>query len=201
MALFRITVLYLLLAGCAASAQDMHRCQRADGSVVYTDRLCEPEQIEKPVPPPAAPAVPQSPRSGRAGLPPPPACSKSPDELLYSVRSAIDMKDVNQLVKNYHWVGVGQEQSEALLTRLDAMVDRPLLDVQLLYPEMVTDADAVSVPAPESNTDEGENAYREPLQKPPYGLKVMQYRSNTATETVSTVFRLQRHYRCWWIRF
>ena len=199
MALFRITLLILLLAGSTASAQDMHRCQRADGSVVYTDRLCEPEQTEKPAPSPAAPAIPQTSRSGRTGLPPPPACSKSPDELLYSVRSAIDMKDVNQLVKSYHWVGVGQEQSEGLLTRLDAMVDRPLLDVQLLYPEMVTDT--VSEPAPESMAEESENAYREPLQKPPYGLKVMQYRSNTATETVSTVFRLQRHYQCWWIRF
>jgi hypothetical protein len=199
MALFRISVLYLLLAGCAASAQDMHRCQRGDGSVVYTDRLCEPEQTEKPATASSGSQTPQASRSGRTGLPPPPACSKSPDDLLYSVRSAIDMKDVNQLVKSYHWVGVSQEQSESLLGRLDAMADRPLLDVQLLYPEMVTDT--VSELAPESMTDESENAYREPLQKPPYGLKVMQYRSNTATETVSTVFRLQRHYECWWIRF
>jgi hypothetical protein len=199
MALFRIAVLYFLLAGSTASAQDMHRCLRADGSVVYTDRLCEPEQTEKPDATTPAPSVPQASRSGRTGLPPPPACSKSPEDLLYSVRSAIDMKDVNQLVKSYHWVGVSQEQSESLLARLDAMVERPLLDVQLLYPEMVTDT--VSELAPESMTDESENVYREPLQKPPYGLKVMQYRSNTATETVSTVFRLQRHYQCWWIRF
>ena len=199
MALFRITVLYLLLAGCAASAQDMHRCQRADGSVVYTDRLCEPEQIEKPVPPPAAPAVPQSPRSGRAGLPPPPACSKSPDELLYSVRSAIDMKDVNQLVKSYHWVGVSQEQSESLLSRLDAMVDRPLLDVQLLYPEPKTQAPS---DMPEQGSSDTEDyTYQEPPRTLPSALKVMQYKSSTATETVSTVFRLQRHYQCWWIRF
>jgi hypothetical protein len=32
-------------------------------------------------------------------------------------------------------------------------------------------------------------------------MKVMQYRSKTSTETVSTAFRLQRHYQCWWIRF
>ena len=199
MALFCITLLILLLAGSTASAQDMHRCQRADGSVVYTNRLCEPEQTEKPAPSPAAPAIPKTSRSGRTGLPPPPACSKSPDDLLYNVRSAIDMKDVNQLGKNYHWVGVSQKQSEGLLARLDAMVGRPLLDVQLLYPEMVTDT--VSELAPESMTDESENVYWEPLQKSLYGLKVMQYGSNTATETVSTVFRLQRHYQCWWIRF
>ncbi|MFZ9348497.1 MAG: DUF4124 domain-containing protein, partial [Arenimonas sp.] len=125
MALIRTILLYLLLTGHAASAQELHRCQRADGSVVYTDRLCEPEQTEKATPSATATAAPQIPRSGRTGLPPPPACSKSPEELLYSVRSAIDMKDVNQLVKSYHWVGISQEQSEALLTRLDEMVDRP----------------------------------------------------------------------------
>jgi len=199
MALFRITVLYLLLAGCAASAQDMHRCQRGDGSVVYTDRLCEPEQTEKPATASSGSQTPQASRSGRTGLPPPPACSKSPGELLYSVRSAIDMKDVNQLVKSYHWVGVSQEQSESLLGRLDAMADRPLLDVQLLYPELDTQT------LPDSSESElydaGDYSTREPTRTLPHALKVMQYRSNTATETVSTVFRLQRHYECWWIRF
>ncbi len=199
MALFRITVLYLLLAGCAASAQDMHRCQRGDGSVVYTDRLCEPEQTEKPATASSGSQTPQASRSGRTGLPPPPACSKSPDDLLYSVRSAIDMKDVNQLVKSYHWVGVSQEQSESLLGRLDAMADRPLLDVQLLYPELDTQT------LPDSSESElydaGDYSTREPTRTLPHALKVMQYRSNTATETVSTVFRLQRHYECWWIRF
>ena len=197
MALIRTTLLYLLLAGHAASAQELHRCQRADGSVVYTDRLCEPEQTEKTSPSPATTVVPQTPRSGRTGLPPPPACSKSPEELQYSVRSAIDMKDVNQLVKSYHWVGISQEQSEALLTRLDAVVDRPLLDVQLLYPE----PEAATEPPQEDTADDGAYSERAPAQQPPYALKIMQYRSNTATESVSTVFRLQRYYQCWWIRF
>lgn len=197
MALIRTTLLYLLLAGHAASAQELHRCQRADGSVVYTDRLCEPEQTEKASPSPATTVVPQTPRSGRTGLPPPPACSKSPEELQYSVRSAIDMKDVNQLVKSYHWVGISQEQSEALLTRLDAVVDRPLLDVQLLYPE----PEAATEPPQEDTADDGAYSERAPAQQPPYALKIMQYRSNTATETVSSVFRLQRYYQCWWIRF
>jgi hypothetical protein len=199
MALFRITVLYLLLAGSASSAQDMHRCQRADGSVVYTDRLCEPKQTEKPAAALSEPQVPQASRSGRTGLPPPSSCSKGPDDLLYSVRSAIDMKDVNQLVKSYHWLGVSQDQSESLLGRLDAMADRPLLDVQLLYPELETQT------LPDSSESElydaGDYSTREPTRTLPHALKVMQYRSNTGTETVSTVFRLQRHYQCWWIRF
>ncbi|MFN5703697.1 MAG: DUF4124 domain-containing protein, partial [Gammaproteobacteria bacterium] len=83
MALFRITLLILLLAGSTASAQDMHRCQRADGSVVYTDRLCESEQSEKPAASTLTAVAPQTLRSGRTGMPPPPACSKSPGELLY----------------------------------------------------------------------------------------------------------------------
>lgn len=199
MVLFRITVLYLLLAGSAAAGQDMHRCQRADGSVVYTDRLCEPKQAEKPATASSGSQTPQASRLGRTGLPPPPACSKSPDDLLYSVRSAIDMKDVNQLVKSYHWVGVSQEQSEGLLGRLEAMADRPLLDVQLQYPEPRTQAPS-DVPE-EVLSDTEDYTYREPPRSMPSALKVMQYRSNTGTETVNTVFRLQRHYLCWWIRF
>ena len=77
MASLRISVLFLLLAGNAASAQDMHRCLRADGSVIYTDRLCEPEQTEKPAAATSGPAPPQASRSGRTGLPPPPACAAS----------------------------------------------------------------------------------------------------------------------------
>ena len=199
MASLRISVLFLLLAGNAASAQDMHRCLRADGSVIYTDRLCEPEQTEKPAAATSGPAPPQASRSGRTGLPPPPAGSRNPEDLLYSVRSAIDMKDVNQLVKSYHWVGVSQEQSESLLSRLDAMVDRPLLDVQLLYPEPKTPAPS-DVPE-EELPDTADYTYRESPRTLPSALKVMQYKSATATETVSTVFRLQRHYQCWWIRF
>ena len=199
MASFRIPLLFLLLVGSTTSAQDMRRCQGTDGSVVYTDRLCESEQSEKPAASTVTAVAPQTLRSGRTGMPPPPACSKSPGELLYSVRSAIDMKDVNQLVKSYHWVGVSQEQSESLLGRLDAMADRPLLDVQLLYPELDTQT------LPDSSESElydaGDYSTREPTRTLPHALKVMQYRSNTATETVSTVFRLQRHYECWWIRF
>lgn len=199
MASFRISVLFLLLAGNAASAQDTHRCLRADGSVIYTDRLCEPEQTEKPEITTSGPTVPQASRSGRTGLPPPPACSKSPDDLVYSVRSAIEMKDVNQLVKSYHWVGISQEQSESLLSRLDAIADRPLLDVQLLYPQAQLDT-LSETPADEPLRDDIP-VYREPAQKPPYALKITQYRSATSTETVSTVFRLQPYYQCWWIRF
>lgn len=199
MALFRTTLLCLLMSAGTAAAQEMHRCLRADGSVVYTDRLCEPEQTEKPDAGTSAPTVPQASRSGRTGLLPPPACSKSPEDLLYSVRSAIDMKDVNQLVKSYHWVGVSQEQSESLLARLDAMADRPLLDLQLLYPQAQMDV-LTETPADEASEDGGA-AYRAPTRALPYALKVMQYRSVTATETVSTVFHLQRHFQCWWIRF
>jgi hypothetical protein len=197
MASFRIPLLFLLLVGSTTSAQDMRRCQGTDGSVVYTDRLCESEQSEKPAASTVTALAPQTLRSGRTGMPPPPACSKSPGELLYSIRAAIDMKDVNQLVKSYHWLGVSQEQSEALLTRLDTMVNRPLLDVQLLYPEM----DSIPESMADEFASEDDYTYREAVQKPPYAMKVMQYRSNTSTETVSTAFRLQRHYQCWWIRF
>lgn len=190
-------------------AQDVRRCERADGSVVFTDGRCTDEQNEKP------PVVTERSRTAadlpgngpRSYVAMPPSCSRSPDDLLYGVRSAIDMRDTNQLAKHYHWLNVSDAQAEQLMDRLEKLVNSPLLDIQLMYP-----AEAVSGRASsdheagfdaEGGLDEAADDYPAAPNRraPPYALKLMQFQTVAGTQAHSTVFRLQRHFDCWWIRY
>ncbi len=190
-------------------AQDVRRCERADGSVVFTDGRCTDEQNEKP---PVA-AERSSTAAGLPGNGPrsyvamPPSCSRTPDDLLYGVRSAIDMRDTNQLAKHYHWLNVSDAQAEQLMDRLEKLVNSPLLDIQLMYPVEAESGQASSGNESgfdtEGGTDEVIDDYpATPYRRvPPYALKLMQFQTVTGTQAHSTVFRLQRHFDCWWIRY
>jgi hypothetical protein len=193
----------------SAAAQDVRRCARADGSVVYTDGRCTDAENEKQSAAPASPAVtPGIPGIGpRSYVAMPPSCSRTPDDLLYGVRSAIDMRDTNQLAKYYHWLNVSSEQAEQLMDRLEKIVNSPLLDIQLMYPaEAASDQPSYgdeSYPDSESGSDEIVYEYSAPPPRrmPPYALKLMQFQTGTSSRTDSTVFRLQRHFDCWWVRY
>ena len=183
------------------AAQDLRRCIGADGSVTFTDRQCEADQNEKP----AQTTVATYPRSGHITMAPPPACSASADDLLYNVRNAIDSHDVNLLARSYHWPGLGDAQAESILDRLDALVQRPLVDIRLLFatlPETQTDVESDSGdPTEISGLDQDQPAPAPVLSYAPYGLKVLQYASASSTEVIGTRFGLQRHFDCWWIRY
>ena len=183
----------------AAAAEDLRRCQRTDGSVVYTDRQCEPGQNEQT----AAPAYVPSSRPGLAAIAPPPACSGSADDLLFNVRTAIDAHDVNLLARSYHWPGLGDAQVESVLDRLDALVQKPLVDIRLLYPEPAT-IQAIPVTDPEGD-DAGLESDPDPYARKksavPFALKLQQYASSDSSEILGTRFGLQRHFNCWWIRY
>ena len=196
-----ILPMLLLLLPAGLAAQDMRRCQRADGSVIYTDRQCEPDQSEKPADTVAAPYA----RSGRAAMTAPPACSRSSDDLLYNVRIAIDSHDVNLLARSYHWPGLGDSQVESVLNRLDAMVQKPLVDIRLLFaaaPARQLEIEADSGNSVESAESDADNVmYADAPPQIPYGLKVLQYASPTDTRVVGTAFGLHRYFDCWWIRY
>lgn len=143
----------------------------------------------------------------RSTIPLPPSCDRTPDDLLYGVRSAIDMQDVNQLAKHYHWPNVSDAQAEKLLDRLEKLVNSPLIDIQLLYPaepepeaysfEQVETADAT-----DSMEDDLSSLYQAASpRRAPYALKVSQYQSTVNTQTQTSTFHLQRYFDCWWIRY
>lgn len=190
-------------------AQDVRRCARADGSVVYTDGRCTDEQNEKPpVVTERSGTVTSLPGNGpRSYVAMPPSCSRTPDDLLYGVRSAIDMRDTNQLAKHYHWLNVSDAQAEQLMDRLEMLVNSPLLDIQLMYPAEAVSGQPVSGHEAgfdaEGGLDEAIDDYPAAAYRhvPPYALKLMQFQTVTGTQAHSTVFRLQHHFDCWWIRY
>lgn len=181
----------------SAPAQDVRRCERADGSVVFTDRLCAEEETEK-VPSKASGQTAGAVAGPRIHVAAPPSCSRMPDDLLYGVRSAVDMRDTNQLARYYHWPDVTDAQAIQLMDRLERVVNSPLMDIQLVYPDeperpLFEDYDAL---------DDDSAAYRaEAPRRAPYALKLVQFQTSAATQTQSTVFRLRRHFDCWWIQY
>lgn len=190
----RVLPLLLMLLSGMADAQDMRRCQRSDGSIVYTDRQCESGQSERPVDTAAAP----QPKSARAAMTAPPACSASAEDLLYNVRIAIDSHDVNLLARSYHWPGLGDAQVESILNRLDVLVQRPLVDIRLVYPETPdNDIDSAVMESDLMNTE----YYAARSVPTPYGLKLQQYAASNSNEILGVRFGLHRHFSCWWIRY
>ncbi len=201
-------VAFLLIAvNCLhfAHAQDVRRCVRADGTIVYTDRVCAEQEQEKPQQLPAATPMTNSSTGTRLYIALPPSCNRSPDELLYGVRSAIAMNDVNQLAKHYHWLGVSDAQAEQLMTRLEVLANSPLVDIQLLYPAVAESDPFLSSAdtSTEDSLDESQNSDAPSPQKhsAPYALRVVHYTTNTNSQTQSSTFHLQRHFDCWWIRY
>ncbi len=187
-------LLMLLPPAGVVPAQDVRGCLQQDGSVVYTDGLCAADQTEHATDKaePAAPAPGLRP-AGR-GIAPPPACSRSPEQLQWAIRAALDSRDVNALAKSYHWAGVSSTQAEALMIRLERLARTPVLDVQLAYVETGT-------PASDGLPEEDANPASEPRPRVPAALRVVSYREDGGAGTASTAFRLQRHFDCWWIRY
>jgi hypothetical protein len=188
-----------------AFAQDVRRCVKADGSVVFTDRACSEQEQEKLQPEPAITPNSANNTGTRSYISLPPSCNRSPDDLLYGIRSAINMSDVNQLAKQYHWPGVSDAQAEQLMNRLELLVKNPLIDIQLLYPVEAEKEQALIDPDQDSETfldETGEpGTTQQTTRAQAYALRVVQYLSNTNNQTQSTTFRLQRHFDCWWIRY
>ncbi len=173
--------------------------------MVFTDGVCAEHEQEKLQTLPAI--IPNN--SNRLGtrsyVTLPPSCNRSPDDLLYGIRSAINMNDVNQLAKQYHWVGITNAQAELLMNRLEILVKNPLIDIQLLYPAEPENEETLVDQEHESEAyldDGGElDAAQQARRSQPYALRVVQYLSNTNNQTHSSTFRLQRHFECWWIRY
>ncbi len=173
-----------------ALAQEFRRCVSADGSVIFTDKSCLESQTEKQV----VADIPITNSGARPLIPLPESCNHSASGLLYNVRTAIDMQNVNQLAKYYHWIGLSDAQAENILTRLELLVSKPLADIRLIQ------AYQASAPIDSIEQDiDSEIQSTEPTSSP-IGLKVIQYQSNN-TNLESTQFRLQRNFNCWWIRY
>lgn len=103
-------------------------------------------------------------------------CARTLRDLVFELGSAINANDVNRLAGLYHWTGMSTRQAYAAVGRLDAVARRPLIDIVPLMP----------------GTAGGDRAA-------PVGLRLEQTLANGITPS-RTVFGLQRHFGCWWLR-
>ncbi len=199
-----------------ASAQaQIRRCTAADGSAVFTDRDCAALGAVESRPQPESPAA--SRRGWRGG------CARSLQALVFEVGAAIDARDGNRLARSYHWTGMGHRAGYSAIERLDAIAQRPLLNLTAVYPQppvpmpipadatppstetgattgTATDSPSAPVPATAAAASAPVAVARAMPAAPqrPIGLRLDQVLADGITPSTTT-FGLRRHMECWWI--
>jgi len=197
----RALLVPVLLACCAPVAAQVRHCVLPDGQSVFTDRGCAEvggvEQTQQ-----QQPAVVGNVEKKRGG----PGCARNIDDLLFEMNTAFNAHDANRLAGVYHWAGMSGSTAYNVMQRLDVIVQRPLVDIVPVMPEdeapaapevappypAFTDAAVVQAPA---------DAPVAPAPRPraPVAVRVEQTLDNGITPA-RTVFGLQKHFGCWWIK-
>ncbi len=210
------TLLLMMLAMIAggwtrtATAQDtlLNRCVGPGGDTIYTDRPCDSIGAASRLPRGAAPGNTGAVGQRRGG------CARTLQELTREIAYAIDSRDVNRLGAVYHWPGHSPESGYQVLDRLQAIVDRPLIDIVPLRaaatrsetgdtggsPSPAPAAPPVAAPPAAASATTDTPPPRPPVRRTPVGLRLEQTLKNGSTP-VRTVFGLRRHLDCWWITF
>lgn len=192
-----------------AQSPRLNRCVAPSGDTVYTDRRCDEVGAQsRGIRSPSGATL-----STRRM-----ACARSLRDLVHEISAAIDNRDVNRLGAVYHWVGHDDASGAKVYDRLQAIVDRPLVDIAPLRATApATEAPSVATPSPEATVvamtpapatpgDANDTAGTDgmapprPVRRAPYGLRLQQTLRNSATPS-RTDLRLQRHFDCWWITF
>ncbi|MFI8717185.1 hypothetical protein ACIGHF_04765 [Stenotrophomonas sp. NPDC077464] len=191
-------VVLLLLSLCTlcwapwaqAQAQRVNRCTTAQGETVFTDRSCDALGATARMPARAASVG----NTGiyRAG------CARRLSELTGQIRDAVSLQDVNRLSSIYLWGNVSDATANHIIGRLESVVQRPLVDIAPVYPEVPV-APAPLPVDPNATLVEAVEATVPPAGRPrPIGLRLEQTLGSTATPA-RTVFGLRRQYGCFWI--
>ncbi|MFT4256717.1 MAG: hypothetical protein QM599_07160 [Pseudoxanthomonas sp.] len=188
----------LLLAAVAAwlacapvQAQVVHRCTTMDGGTLLTDRRCEDLG--------AMDRLPDARTAAAAATSSNTVCARTLRDLVYRISAAVNAQDANKLAGVYFWNNTSDVAANRIMDRLEAVVQRPLVDIAPIRPEPspVVEDDAIAGEA----TDELANADIAPTPpRPlrPVGLRLEQTLRNSATPS-RTVFGLRRSYGCFWI--
>ncbi len=189
---FRTSFFYLALLSAACwprpASAEVKRCSTRDGSTVFTDRRCEDIGAVERLPLDRIASGLARPYRG--------GCARTLQDLVYEMTSAIDGRDVNRLASVVHWVGVSTRNGYGLMSRLDTIANRPLVDIVAVAPRAPVDPDASVT---EGILGDGDYYPQTTVRKTPVALRVEQTLGNGGTPS-RTVFGLQRHVGCWWIR-
>lgn len=179
----------LLAVPVRAYAQEVQRCATMSGETVYTDKRCEDIGAMDRLPQVAHGSSSGSGGIYRAG------CSRTLSDLVYQITAAVENRDVNRLASVYQWTGVSNAAANHILDKLQAVVDRPLVDIVPVRPQPppIVDADGVVI-------DDNSDGYypQTAARQRPIGLRLEQTMKNGSTPS-RTVFGLHRSYNCFWI--
>lgn len=181
-----------------AAHADVRRCVTASGQTVFTDRKCDEigavERLRRDDP------------AGGARVHRGIGCARTLQDLVFEMTTAIDGRDANRLAAVYHWPGTSADTGYRIWTRLDAIANRPLVDIVPVMPasrpppEPVTDTDSdTSAPVREAPVD-ADLYPQTTVRRNPVALRVEQTLGNGATPS-RTVFGLTHYFGCWWVRF
>jgi len=167
-----------------ASAQ-VRRCTAPDGGTIYTDRACA-----------AVGATTSAPRrDGIQSQWPRTGCQRQLGGLIQELGFAIHQRDTNRLAGLYHWQGLSHNGGYQILDRLDAIAQRPLVNITAQRP-------AQTVAAQQRSGFSGWVSARDiptaTPQRPPTSLRIDQTGASGGG-SVQTVFALRRHLGCWWV--
>ena len=178
----------LLLPACAVALAgaipattahaEVHRCTAPSGESIYTDKSCS-----------AIGAIDRRPQSvaGPAGASRlyRSSCSRTLQDLVYELTSAIDSRDVNRLAGLYDWAGMGTANANRVMNQLQAIARREVVEVRQVHAgERWEAADPWLAPPPSG---------------PPVGLRVEQVQANGHTPARAS-FGLRQRMGCWWVR-
>jgi hypothetical protein len=188
-----LRVLLLLLVAALASSPAMaqvRRCVNPSGAVVFTDHECSDIGAQEQA------ARPPSPSGGsRAAYR---GCARTVHDLMYEMTSAFDSHDANRLAGVYHWTGMSGNSAYSILDRLDAMVQRPLVDLVPVMPAAPVGEGSADVGDVATSVD-GEYYPQNSVRQAPVALRVEQTQANGITPS-RTVFGLRKHLGCWWVQ-
>jgi len=167
-----------------ASAQ-VRRCTAPDGGTIYTDRACTAIGATTSTARRDG-SQPQWPRTG---------CQRQLGGLIQELGFAIHQRDTNRLAGLYHWQGLSHSGGYQILDRLDAIAQRPLVNITAQRP-------AQTVVAQQRSGFSGWVSARDiptaTPQRPPTSLRIDQTGASGGG-SVQTVFALRRHLGCWWV--
>ena len=188
-----------------AAQAEVRRCETASGQTIFTDRKCtEVDAVER---------LPRAGSQTEAALHRAGGCARTLQDLVFEMTTAIDGRDANRLAAVYHWPGTSAESGYQIWGRLDAIVNRPLVDIVPVAPmRRPPQEPAPDVHASNGTSDDAAETARtdapvDPdlypqtsIRRTPVALRVEQTLANGATPS-RTVFGLTHYFGCWWIRF
>jgi len=176
--------LSMLIAWPAHASNQLNRCIGSDGTSIFTDKKCEDiGAVQRADPPPVAGNVGDNASKLRVR-----SCARSPEDLLYGIESAINARDVNQIAAFYHWPGISANGSVAIFKRLQSLIDRPVLSIDLLFP-----------PAP--HDEYGYDIVSSGGPRQAHGVQIVQSRSERDSTPIRSMLLLRRNVGCWWVQF